>query len=600
MLTDLKMEEIVMKKFLNTKIIVGIVVITFFLLPSVFAFNLTGKRWQNSQANMQVRTSGGPVYSTVAVQDGMDQWTDVETSRFVFNKVGTAATSTIGYDGVNKIAFGVIDDAETLGYSYLWGSGSLMIESDIQMRSNYAWSQSGLTTAITHELGHTLGLDHSAVEDAVMYYALDGQTVLHQDDINGVSYLYPIIYAFKGLGNLDDDLSGTGTSDVLWVERDTGKVQVWLMDGLTDSRTLAFRGDTAVIDDVDRSAWDIITRGDYNGDGKNDALLLHRTTGAVVVWLLDGTTSVSDLQARGDTVILNSTKARDWRLDGIGDFNGDGRDDLLWVHRYSGKAAVWLLDGTTPLADLTARGDTGILDNTVGTSLRVGGIGDFDNDGRDDILWYRPNTGAVSVWLLDGITPKATLSARGDTAVIHPNLALYYYIQGIADFDGDGRDDIVWRKKTGEVIVVWLLDGVTSVATLGSRGDTGKIHSTLDPFFRIKGIADFDGDGRDDILLGHNKTGQLVIWLMDGVTNAQTLTARGDTGIIHPGLSPTEMQLLGLGDFDADGKTDLLWQNSTTASISAWLLDGVTPWQTLSARSDTGVLACKMAANVKD
>jgi len=433
-----------------------------------------------------------------------------------------------------------------------------------------------------------------------MYYAFNGETELHQDDINGVSYLYPVIYTLKGLGNLDDDLIGTGTSDVLWIEKETGKVHVWLMDGLTTQSALSLRGDAAVIDDVNRSAWTITVSGDYDGDGKNDALLLNQATGRVAVWLLDGTTSVSTLQARGDTAILHSTMARYWRLDGIGDFNGDGRDDLLWVNRSNGRVVIWLLDGTTSIAALAARGDTGIIDDTFGRTYRVGGIGDFDDDGCDDILWYGPSTGKVAIWLLDGITPRATLTARGDTAIIHPNLALYYYIQGIADFDGDGRDDVIWRTKKGETIVVWLLDGVTSVATLGSRGDAGKIHSTLDPFFRIKGIADFDGDGRADILLRHNKTGSVHIWLMDGVTSVATLSARGDAGEIHEGLSPVQMLILGLGDFNADSKTDILWQNALTGTISAWLLDGVTPWEILENRDDVGVLAYKVAPEVKD
>ena len=53
---------------------------------------------------------------------------------------------------------------------------------------------SALQWAICHEMGHTLGLDHSTVPGAVMYKQHDVDTwnqKLDQDDINGISFLYP-------------------------------------------------------------------------------------------------------------------------------------------------------------------------------------------------------------------------------------------------------------------------------------------------------------------------------------------------------------------------------------------------------------------------
>lgn len=50
-----------------------------------------------------------------------------------------------------------------------------------------------LVSTFAHELGHALGLGHSSVQEALMYYSLSNKTqkALNQDDIDGISYLYP-------------------------------------------------------------------------------------------------------------------------------------------------------------------------------------------------------------------------------------------------------------------------------------------------------------------------------------------------------------------------------------------------------------------------
>jgi hypothetical protein len=55
------------------------------------------------------------------------------------------------------------------------------------------FSRAELLALMGHELGHAVGLGHSSVEEALMYYSLSGKTqeFLHQDDIRGISYLYP-------------------------------------------------------------------------------------------------------------------------------------------------------------------------------------------------------------------------------------------------------------------------------------------------------------------------------------------------------------------------------------------------------------------------
>jgi hypothetical protein len=126
--------------------------------------------------------------------------------------------------------------------------------------------------------------------------------------------------------------------------------------------------------------------GDFNGDGKTDLLWYNKGSGQVGVWLLNGTTVL-----RTDTL---RTIPTDWQIGGVGDFNGDGKTDLLWHNKSSGQVEVWLLNGNTMLGGGTLR--------TVPADWQIGGVGDFNGDGKADLLWYNKSSGQVDVWFVDG------------------------------------------------------------------------------------------------------------------------------------------------------------------------------------------------------
>jgi len=125
---------------------------------------------------------------------------------------------------------------------------------------------------------------------------------------------------------------------------------------------------------------------DFNGDGRSD--ILWRSSDVIVSnWLgqSDGSFVINDANA-----LIRVPLA--WTVVGTGDFNGDGRSDLLWRHS-SGTLSNWLG---------TASGGWIINDASsltqVPTDWHVVGVGDFNGDGRDDILW-RNASGQLSNWL---------------------------------------------------------------------------------------------------------------------------------------------------------------------------------------------------------
>ncbi|MCL6699445.1 M10 family metallopeptidase C-terminal domain-containing protein [Sphingomonas sp. NSE70-1] len=127
-------------------------------------------------------------------------------------------------------------------------------------------------------------------------------------------------------------------------------------------------------------------RNDFNGDGRSD-ILWRNDNGQMTNWLGEADGGFAYNDANAANVI-----ATDWHIAGVGDFNGDGRDDILW-RRDNGQMTNWLgeADGGFAYNDANAA-------NVIATDWRIAGVGDFNGDGRDDILWRRDN-GQMTNWL---------------------------------------------------------------------------------------------------------------------------------------------------------------------------------------------------------
>jgi len=81
-------------------------------------------------------------------------------------------------------------------------------------------------------------------------------------------------------------------------------------------------------------------------------------------------------------------------------------------------------------------------------------------------------------------------------------------------------------------------------------------------------FGDFDADGKGDLLLRNGSTGQNIGWLMNGLT--VSLSA------FMPTIADTNWKIVGRGDFDGDSKADVLLRNSSTGQDIGWVMNGLT------------------------
>jgi Ca2+-binding RTX toxin-like protein len=176
------------------------------------------------------------------------------------------------------------------------------------------------------------------------------------------------------------------------------------------------------------------------------------------------------------------------------DFNGDGRSDVLWRND-SGRVTDWLGQANSGFVSNFANADA-----NAGTDWHIVGTGDFNGDGRDDILWRNDN-GDLTNWL--GQANGGFVSNFGN-AFYHVDNS--WHVAGTGDFNGDGRDDILWRSNSGEV-TDWL-----GQASSGFVSNFANADANAGTDWHIVGTGDFNGDGRSDILW-RNDNGDLTNWL---------------------------------------------------------------------------------------
>jgi len=87
-------------------------------------------------------------------------------------------------------------------------------------------------------------------------------------------------------------------------------------------------------------------------------------------------------------------------------------------------------------------------------------------------LW-RHDSGQVYIWEMNGLGIKA------EGGVVHAPVPNDWHVQGVGDFDADGKSDILWRHDSGQVYI-WEMD------SLGVKAEGGVVHAAVPNDYHIQ------------------------------------------------------------------------------------------------------------------
>ncbi len=405
-------------------------------------------------------------------------------------------------------------------------------------------------------------------------------------------------------GEVDDDPT---TRDLIWRNLKTGGSLFWALTPIGGVKPpIRFDFLPATRD----PAWQLVGAIDLNEDDRKDLLWYRPTDGLVGVWIID------PRDAANRTYVSLSKWMPDWVPVGVADFDGDGRDDILWQKRNGTEAVIWMRRGSEDPPEW--------LDRTFDPGARIIGWDDYNGDGTPDVLVKTAGGRAVrAVTIAEAISPVLGSAQAVDTP------AAPFYLAGVegrrqnaaeppaspppavkralsADIDGDGHDDVATRDGIS-VFYRYVRNGAFRSTTwhnashviddlpvdLGDYDADGRVELlTMDletrQFWLVDPLdesseewnvarasakwtpvsgGDFNGDGYRDLLWWNDETGQALVWTFDAqqkVTSTYTVAQ----------MENLAWDLVGAGDFNGDGRSDLLWRNRRTGQNLVWVLNG--------------------------
>jgi uncharacterized protein (TIGR03437 family) len=290
--------------------------------------------------------------------------------------------------------------------------------------------------------------------------------------------------------------------------------------------------------------------GDFNGDGKSDIAFVKpgRNRGGIAIALANPVSGYGASRYVGAGYSPASLAA--------GDFNRDGKLDLLTINTYSNDLSFFPGDGSGNFPGARIA-DTG---NFINSFI----VRDLNQDGLPEVV-VTDNTNKILLSVGTGDLSFEKEKEFSNSFSING----FPYTSIAEDFNQDGKIDLIVLNQTPinyiEGMITFLPDIGSPILELsGSQLAAYKLRiksSNTGAVATDMRNADFNGDGKQDLVLANSDTNQVTIMLGNG-TGAFTVA-----GTYPVGINPRSLTIT---DSNGDGKPDVVVANRGSAGL--WVL----------------------------
>ncbi len=519
-------------------------------------------------------TAGTVAEQNVAIRNGALTWFTQGRSNFRFDFGGTTTTSSVDADGENVV---IVRNAPSGGAlataNWWWNRANETTDCDIvfwDQNNNFSVTGAAHTYDIqwvaTHEFGHCLGLHHVRRGPTMHGTTYAGTTygrTLHLDDMRGINFLY-------GTSLIFDDQKPSGVNEA--------------GDRFGSSLAVAdFYSDGLSLPDLAVGA-----PGEDLGTGSD--------AGAVYLFSYGGSTFYNLARLTQSDIGTDEAGDRFGAALAVGHFNADSWPDLVvgapgedFPIYVADTGIVYLFFGNgngvgSPVLVRQEMADSHEMLDQFGTALAVG---DFNNDGRDDLAVGAPGeavggsgfyAGAVFYYLGkgDGLSPPLMLTQTG--VDINEGGDEFGSALAVGDFNGDDYDDLAIGAPGEDYLGSGPDAGVFYVFYGSALGlDTPVVfgqesvgtNEAGDEFGSSLAAGDFNGDGFADLAVGAPGEDVAINSAVDAgmgllfYGSGLGLGAGGEGPVpFYPEIPSTESgdhfaATLAAGDFNRDGLDDL-------------------------------------------
>lgn len=349
------------------------------------------------------------------------------------------------------------------------------------------------------------------------------------------------------------DLDGDGKNDV--IAAITEAAQIDILRNTSSSGNLSFASPIVGLTQISPEC---VAADDLDGDGKPDIVVTDFSSNAVTVFL--NTSTVNNISLRLMTPL--QTGANPFGI-AIADFDRDGRPDIVVANHYSIPATISVFRNLTSGAGLIQFAPR--MDLPAGYNPRELTTADIDNDGKPDIIVANQGASSVSVFRnissgngIISFAPKFDLATP-----MNSNLPANSWPESIAigDFNGDGKLDIAVANNNapGSISIFPNNSTPTSLAFLPRQDFT----TGNNPYSIAAG--DINGDGKPDITVSNEIDNTVSVLINSGSGNSIAFDPHIDYAT---GNYPRSANI---ADENGDGKPDLIIGNNNDNTVSVLL-----------------------------